>query len=252
MPDKVDIKKFLDSKYPLLEKFREVAPGTFKHCKNVASFCESVALKLGLDVDTLLVAAHYHDIGKINYPEAFSENQNGGKNIHENIDPILSYQILTRHVGDSVVMLLDIKDMPMDVMNIIAQHHGSTVLQFFYKKAIDINPDIPEDLFRYKCSPPQSIEAAVLMICDSVEATVRSLSAVGELGESKGRQAVVDSTIKRLMYDDQLDDMKVGDLKKIKRVLCKELEDVYHKREVYGDEKDGKDGKDRNSDIDIV
>lgn len=250
MSEELGLKKFLDSKFPLLERFREMAPGSFKHCKNVASFCESIALKLKLDVDILLVAAQYHDIGKTNYPEAFSENQNG-TNVHENIDPILSYQILTRHVGDSVLMLLDVDDMPPKVLNIISQHHGSTVLQFFHKKALEKNSSVSPDLFRYKCSPPQCIEGAVLMICDSVEATARALSAANELQEPEDRRGVVDATIKRLMDDDQLDDMKVGELKNIKRVLCKELENVYHKREIYGGEKTVKEVREEGSDIDI-
>jgi len=228
-------RSLLDPKSEYLKKFRELAPGSYKHCENVASFCESVSLELGLDEDLMKVAARFHDIGKINYPEAFSENQNGS-NIHDNLDPSVSYNIITKHVGDTILYLLQIEDMPREVLKIISQHHGNTVLKFFYEKS---GSNI-EDIYRYKCLSPQSIEAAVLMLCDSVEATARALANNGKLNDSKDRKSVVDLTVRRLMEDSQLDDMKVGELKIVKKVLYKELENVYHKRELYGEEEDEK------------
>jgi len=233
-----NLKYLLDPKLPLLEKFREKSPGTFQHCKNVAGFCESVALEIGLDIDLLNIAGMYHDVGKMNYPEAFSENQDG-KNIHDNIEPSISFQLITRHVGDSVLILLQIPEMPREILDIVAQHHGNTVLRYFYNKS---NSDL-DDIYRYKCPQPKTIEAAVLMICDSVEATAKSLSNSGELSEQTDRKSVVDSTIRRLVDDNQLDEMKVGHLKSIRKVLYKELEGIYHKREVYGDEKTIKEAK---------
>lgn len=230
---------FLDSKYPHLIKFREVAPGTYKHSINVSNFCESVALELGINTELIKVAAMYHDIGKIFYPEAFSENQNG-KNVHEDLDPLISYQIITRHVGDSITYLLQIENMPREILNIVSQHHGNTILSFFYKAS----GSTLEDLYRYKCSQPQSIEAAVLMLCDSVEATARALSSNGKLDKVSDRKSVVNTTIQRLMDDGQLDNMKVGELKVVKKVLHKDLESIYHKREVYGDETNSVTGDD--------
>jgi len=226
-------RSLLDAKSAHLQKFRELAPGTFKHCDNVANFCESVALELGLDVDLMKVAAKYHDIGKLNYPEAFSENQNG-KNVHEDLDPTVSYQIITRHVGDSILYLLQVEGMPREVLDIISQHHGNSILSFFYKRS----GGSIEDLYRYKSIPPQNIEAAVLMLCDAVEATARALASNGKLENTSDRKAVVNTTVQRLMDDGQLDNMKVGELKVVKRVLQKELENIYHKREVYGGEKE--------------
>ena len=227
-------RSLLDPKSEYLKKFRDLAPGSYKHCENVASFCESVSLELGLDEDLMKVAARFHDIGKINYPEAFSENQNGS-NIHDNLDPSVSYQIITKHVGDTILYLLQIENMPKEVLNIISQHHGNTILKVFYEKS----GSSVDDMYRYKCLPPQSIEASVLMLCDSVEATARALANNGKLNDSKDRKSVVDLTVRRLMEDSQLDDMKVGELKTVKKVLYKELENVYHKRELY-DEDDEK------------
>lgn len=226
-----DLKPFLDASHPLLETFRKVAPGTFAHSDNVADLCEAVAIELKLDTDIMSTIGKYHDIGKMNCPEAFSENQNG-KNIHNDLDPLISYQIITRHIGDTAVILLNEPMFPRELIEMITQHHGDTVLAFFYKKSGgDVN-----DLYRYKCRKPQTIESAVLMICDSIEATARSLASNGKLESSEEKKSVINNTINRLMDDDQLDDVKVGDLKKIRRVLYKELENKYHKRELYGDE----------------
>ncbi len=236
------LKDLLDSKFSLMEKFREIAPGTHKHSVNVSNFCESVALELDLDTDFMKVCGLYHDVGKINLPDYFSENQNNGKNLHDGLDPLISYQIITRHVSDTVLLLLnqtsdsEPKDFPerLNLLEVISQHHGNTVLKYFYNKS---KTEI-DDHFRYKATPPQSIEAAVLMICDSVEATARSLASGNDLKETQDRKAVVDTNVNRLMQDGQLDDIKVGQLKKIKSVLYKELENIYHKRESYGDEKE--------------
>jgi putative nucleotidyltransferase with HDIG domain len=244
----MELKDLLDSKLPILEKFRDLAPGTFKHSQNVSLLCESVGLELNLDTDLMKVAGLYHDIGKINSPDLFSENQNGD-NAHDKLDSHISYYLITRHVGDSVMILLqnaeDSKDpkkiWKQKLMEIVSQHHGNTVLQFFYKKS----KTKVEDPYRYKSKRPQSIEAAVLMICDSVEATARSLDSVDDLKEPKDRRAVVNTTVDRLMTDFQLDDIKVGSLRSIKSVLYKEMENMYHKREVYGDEKEEAEDEDK-------
>jgi membrane-associated HD superfamily phosphohydrolase len=130
--------------------------------------------------------------------------------------------------------LLQITDFEEKVklMQIVSQHHGNSVLRFFYQKA----KPVEEDLFRYRCLPPQTIEAAVLMICDSVEATARALDSNDSLEETKDRRSVVNVTVERLTNDKQLEEIKVGEIRRIKSVLFKEMENMYHKREVYGDE----------------
>lgn len=222
----------------IIDKFKESAPGTYKHSLNVMEFCESITSELNLDAESLKIAAMYHDIGKMNNPDAFGENQNDF-NMHDELDPMVSYNIITRHVGDSIIILLQMPEISREVMEIVSQHHGNTVLQYFYKKS----GSKIDDIYRYKSRPPQTTEAAVLMICDAVESTSKSLYNSGSMQESEDRRGVVDSTIKRLVEDSQLDEMRVGDLKVVKRVLYKELDSLYHKRELYGDEiiKDKKD-----------
>ncbi len=226
-----DLKKFLDASYPLLETFRKVAPGTFAHSGHVSDLCEAIGLELGLNTDVMATIGKYHDIGKMNFPDAFSENQNG-TNIHDNIEPNISYQIITRHIGDTAVILINEKCFPKELIEIILQHHGDTVLSFFYKKSGG-NVD---DMWRYKCLKPQTIEAAVLMICDSVEATARALASNGKLETTDDRKNVVNSTINRLMDDLQLDDITVGDVRRIRKILFKELENRYHKRVSYSED----------------
>ena len=238
----METKDLLDIKLPLLETLREMAPGTFRHSQNVSLLCESIAVELDLDVDLLKVAGLYHDVGKMNAPDIFSENQKDEDNVHDKLDPLISYQIITRHVGDSVVKILHLPDFPdkVKLMDIISQHHGNTILKSIFNKS----KSKVEDAYRYKTPAPESLEAAVLMICDSVEATSRSLDSKDELSDSKDRRAVINTTVDRLMQDYQLDDIKVGALRKIKSILYKEMENIYHKREKYGKEKEEKKSED--------
>ena len=220
----------LDSKYPLLQTFRETCPGTFKHSQSLLSMIEGVSLALDLDVDTMKVAALYHDVGKMFSPKFFSENQLEDENPHDDLLPDMSYHIITRHVSDSVVILLNNSDFPREIIEIISQHHGTTVLKYFYGKAKKAN----EEDFKYKTTRPNSIESMVLMVCDVVEAMSRSLAQAGKFDPNK----VINETIQQLIDTGQLDDvtMKLGDLKKIKSALAKELEGVYQKRVDYTEE----------------
>lgn len=232
---KNSLKTFLDVDFPLLIAFRDKAPGTFIHSKNVKELMEGISLELDLDIDKMLVAAMYHDIGKMNFPEFFSENQEISENIHDSLDPIISYYLITRHVGDSVLTMMKY-NIPQCILDIISQHHGNTILRGFYAKAKKINKKAVEDNYRYKCDTPKSTEAAILMICDSVEATARSKFNEGILKDLKSKENVVNTTIQRLENDGQLDDMKVGQIKLIKKALITQLSNIYHKREKYEDE----------------
>lgn len=217
----------LDSKYPLLQEFRDACPGTLKHSQSLMSMIEGVGLALELDVDLMKVAALYHDVGKMFNPKYFSENQLEKENPHDDLQPKVSHQILTRHASDSVSILINNSDFPREIIEIISQHHGTTVLRYFFDKA----KDVKEDDFRYKTTKPTSIESMVLMVCDAIEAMSRALAQAGKFDPNK----VINESIQRLIDDGQLDDvtMKLGDLKKIKHALAKELEGVYQKRVDY-------------------
>jgi len=221
------LSRLLDTTYPLLSRFRELCPGTYKHSQALASMIEGVSLALDLDTELLKLAATYHDIGKTFNPKYFVENQLEDEDAHKDIDPKISYEIITRHVSDSVVILLNDYNFPRKVIEIISQHHGKNVLRYFFSKS---GKDV-EDFFRYKTTKPTCIESAILMICDAIEATSRARVQAGKFDPSK----VIESTINGLIDDGQLDEvyMRLGDLKKVKIALGKELEGTYQKRVDY-------------------
>ncbi len=226
-PDYSDLKQYLDSKYPLLATFKNVAPGTFKHSQNVANLCEAVAEELKLDTTLMKVCATYHDIGKMWYPKYFSENQEDEHNPHDDLDPQISFQLISKHVADSCAILINETDMPREVIEIISQHHGNTVLNGIFIKSNSKN----RDMFRYKTSVPDNEYSSILMICDSIEATARST--VEKMGDADKRIECVKTTIDRLREDQQLDEMKVGMLRQIQARLIRELDTLYHKRIDY-------------------
>lgn len=218
-----DLKSLLDAKYPFMEKFREQAAGTFQHCQNVADLCEAVALELGLNTDVARVLGMYHDAGKITFPKAFYENQNG-TNIHDDLDPLISFQIISKHVSDTALILIQLQDFPNELIPPITQHHGTTVLKSLFNKSNHKN----DSEFRYKnTTPPNSLEAIVLMICDSVDATLRSIE---HEGGQLDIEDIVYSTIDRYEMDGQIDELRIGHSKKIKRALINTLKAKYHSR----------------------
>jgi len=227
----------LDSSYPLLQKFREACPGTFKHSQALSSMVEGVAISLKLDVTFMKVASQYHDVGKMFNPKYFTENQLEDENPHEKLDPFISFQIISRHISDTALLLLNDGNFPLEIINIATQHHGQNVMKYFFEKS---KTDV-EDIFRYKGQRPKCVESAVLMICDSIEARSRS-----EIQAGKGKldpTFIIEDTINTLLSDGQLDDvvMRLGDLQKIKDALAKELEGTFQKRVDYkkaGEEKE--------------
>ena len=228
-----DLKDLIDPSSKIMERFRDLAPGTYKHCQNVANLCESIALALKLEKPNMLkAAALLHDIGKSFNSNHFTENQNG-TNVHDELPTVASYHMLTRHVSDSVLYLLQFPEVPRNILEIISQHHGTTILSSIYNKAKSEDKGTNEEYYRYKSIRPQSTEAAILMIVDGVEATARSLFNNGELEDSKSRQKVIDLTIDKLIKDEQLDELKIGIIRVIKDVLFQELESTYHKRMIY-------------------
>jgi len=224
-----DFQILLDSKYYLLSEFREKCPGTYKHSQFLESMIESMGIDLGLDVDFMKVAAIYHDIGKIFNPKCFSENQLDDENLHNDLLPNISYELITRHVSDSIVILVNDNKFTRKLLEVISQHHGTTILRYFINKPNNLVID--SGLFRYKTSKPNSIEAMLLMICDQIEATSRSTLQSGKFNSSK----IIEDTINYLINDGQLDNvvLKLGNLKKIKESLIKELIGFHQKRMDY-------------------
>lgn len=214
-----------------------MAPGTYRHTQAVMGLVEAVASDLGLDPIFMKVCAQYHDIGKIWNPQYFTENQNGD-NPHDKLEPHISYQIITRHISDSVAILVAETDMPMEVLQVIIEHHGDSVLKSICKKSGGKN----EEHFRYNTPKPSSEYSSLLMIADAVEATAKSIS--DKLVTAEAKIKVVKDTIDRLREDEQLDEMKVGTLRQVQSRLIRELDGMYHTRIDYDEETKGE--KDTN------
>lgn len=218
----------LDANYPLMTILREKAPGTHAHCKAVSSLVETVGRELGIESDYLKIAGMYHDIGKTINPEYFSENQTNGNNVLDGLDPWFAYRIITAHVGDTAQILINDPSVPRQVIEWCTQHHGTTVVKYFFKKSGSNSIDN----YRYKCKRPTSLEAGLLMICDHLEARSKAMNQAGKLDNVEN---LVDLAINELMDDEQLDEitLKLGALRQIREILKRELRSQYHKRVDY-------------------
>lgn len=224
--------KFIDEDFPLLHKLKTEAPGTYKHSKNVADICVSVASELGLDKELMQCAALYHDVGKIFNPIWFTENQTE-ESLHENASPEYSYQIISRHVADSVLLLAQY-EFPQEVIKIVSCHHGSSVVVYFWKKCGGNEED--KNKYRYNSEKPQDVYSNILMMCDRVEATARSLFSKHKLKGSGARNNVIEEAFSMMEEDGQIDNLSYGVGKIVKKVLRQELAALYHERVDYEEE----------------
>lgn len=226
-----------DASQPLLRRLALEAPGTYNHSLQVATLAEEAAE--AIDANSLLcrVASYYHDIGKINKPDYFVENQMGGENRHLNLSPSLSLRIILSHVKDGVEMAKEY-NLPTSILPIIQQHHGTTLVEYFYHQACnktdnepDAGPRLSDTEFRYPGPKPKSRESAIVMLCDAVESACRAMS---EPTSSRIESLVHDLSMKRL-HDGQFDecDMTMRDLEAIERSLGKTLLGIYHGRIAY-------------------
>jgi putative nucleotidyltransferase with HDIG domain len=191
----------------LLQKLLRKAPGTFSHSMQVGNLAENAAERVGADPLLARVGAYYHDIGKMEHPAYFIENQIAQVNPHATLSPTLSAKVVKRHVKDG----LEIGrawGLPAEILDIIAQHHGSTRIEYFYRKAqseaLD-EAEVNESDFRYSSGLPRSKEAGIMMLADSIEATVKSLPKP----TPKRIEDVVADTIRRKIEDGQFDECEL-------------------------------------------
>lgn len=228
------LRKIIDPSSKLMTRFKELAPGSYKHCQNVSTLLDAIAKELGLDVNLMRACGMLHDIGKIFNAKYFTENQDE-TNVHDDLEPMVSFQLISRHISDTCLILSQQPEIPKKLIQIVSEHHGDSVIVPFYKKANE-KTRVDESHYRYKSSKPQSMESAVLMIVDAVEATSRSMAASGLLDEPGSRKELVDKTVDRLVDDEQLDELTMGAVRRVKAVLTSELDAVYHKRVTYPDD----------------
>lgn len=216
--------------HPLLKKLLTETPGTYHHSIMVANLAEAACEAIGADGLVARVGCYYHDIGKTRRPAFFVENQMSGINPHDSLPPERSAEIIIAHTTDGAEILEKYK-MPQEIIDIALQHHGTSSLKYFLHKAKEQGDIKDESIFYYPGPKPQTKEAAVISIADSVEAAARSMK---QPNAEKIRN-LVQSIIKGRLDENQFDecDLSIKELKIIEEVLCETLNGTFHSRIEY-------------------
>lgn len=166
--------ELLDFQQPLLKRLQQEANGTFNHCVVVGNLAEACADSIGANSLLCRVGAYYHDIGKMLRPEYYIENQYGGENKHDKLSPVMSAKIIKSHVSDGLLLAKEYS-LPNIVSDFIPMHHGTTRVEYFYRQALEDNKNVDEEQFKYSGPKPNTKETGILMICEAIEAGIRSI-----------------------------------------------------------------------------
>lgn len=223
--------EYADPNHPLLKRLLMEAPGTYHHSLMVGNLAEVATREIGGNSLLARVGAYFHDIGKLKRPHFFKENQ-FSDNPHDKLTPNLSTLVITSHTKDGEEVALKYR-LPKIIRDIVLQHHGNTLVAYFYHKATQIDKveELKEENFRYEGPVPDTREAAVVMLADSVEAAVRSLSE-----KTPGKiEGLIRKIIKDKLDDGQLDrcDLTLKDLSIIADSFLQVLNGIYHERPEY-------------------
>ncbi|MBM3138823.1 MAG: HDIG domain-containing protein, partial [Chloroflexi bacterium] len=228
---RVELMELAQLHHPLLRRLQDEAPGTFHHAILVGNMAERAADRIGADPLLVRVGAYYHDIGKLVAPEFFVENTAAGvPSPHDGLDPLQSTRVIQQHVSAGIELGRR-AGLPEAVVRFIPEHHGTRLVVFFYRRAAEADPQIDEDLFRYPGPKPQSREAALVMIADGCEATVRASA-----DQSAQRiRAIVEETIKERIEEGEFDecDISLRDLRVVAESFTGTLAAVFHGRVGY-------------------
>ena len=220
-----------DPATPILQEFRLKVPGTYAHSLMVGNLAHAAAEAIGADGLLVRVAAYYHDLGKMNRPEFYIENQSNAENVHDRINPSLSALVLAAHVKEGLEMA-EAVGLPPRVREVMEQHHGTTLMKYFYHRATGgVADPALEAQFRYPGPRPQTKEAAILMLADSVEAASRTVE-----NPTPARLAdFVARIVEEKRADGQLDecDLTLRDLRAIQEIFVRTLSGTLHARIKY-------------------
>ncbi len=243
-----------DMNHPLLKRLAQIAPNTFNHSLQVGTLAEASAKAIGANALLCRVGSYYHDIGKMNKPQYFIENQIGSASRHANLSPAMSLLIIVGHVKDGAEMAREY-GLPPVIRHFIESHHGTTLVEYFFHEAKKQTGDAPDATapkeieYKYPGPKPQSREAAILLLCDSVEAAARTLP---EPSTARIEQLVHGLMTKRLL-DGQFDqcNLTLNDLHRVSEAVTKTLSGIYHGRIAYpksdeGEEKNENGNGNRN------
>ncbi len=219
--------------HPLLRQLLLKAPGTYHHTLIVSNMAEEAAVAIGADSLLTRVGSYYHDIGKIMRPYFFIENNTDGENPHDRIDPYTSARIIISHVPDGVELAEKYHLSPA-IIDFIQEHHGTTRVEYFYHKAVQMadDPDeVDESAFRYPGPKPHTSETAILMLADSCEATVRAMRPQSR----EEMLEIIRSVINRRLMSGQLDHspLTLRDLTLISEAFARVLQGIHHPRVKY-------------------
>ena len=226
-----------DITHPLLQELVRRAPGTHNHSITVGAIAESAAERIGAHALLVRIGAYFHDIGKMLKPHYFIENQLGGVNRHNNLAPAMSTLIIIGHVKDGVDLGRQ-HNLPERIIDLIEQHHGTTLVEYFYHQAsrrTDDGSTVLEGAFRYPGPKPQSKEAAILMVADAVESASRTLSE-----PTPARiENLVRIMIEKRLHDGQFDEcgLTLKEIAEIRESLIKSLIGIYHGRVKYPEQR---------------
>ena len=243
-----------DLNHPLLRRMTIEAPGTFQHSLAVANLAEGACEAVGANPTMARVCSYFHDIGKLVKPEYFTENMRHDRNPHDDLAPTMSALIIIAHVKEGISLALEHK-LNQEIIEVIQQHHGTSLVYYFYKKAMDQQqaartdgkvtsmhdedlPEVSESSFRYGGPKPQTREAAIVSLADSIESAARSMERVTP---QKIEQLITD-IIRKRVAEGQLDDcdLRFKDLGEIAEAFRHTLSSMMHSRVAYPDDKETK------------
>jgi putative nucleotidyltransferase with HDIG domain len=226
------LNRYMDLQRPLIKNLQKQAPGTYQHSMTVAYLSQVVGEATGANSLLLRIGAYYHDIGKMETPKNFIENQFSSENPHDLLDPWESTELIVNHVKNGMKMAMD-SGLPRAVVDLIVQHHGTHRLEYFFSLAAKDQPReiIDETDFRYPGPKPQSVEAAILMIVDAAEAASRTMQDPTRLKLEKMVRLIVGKRIEDGQFSEC--DLTTRDISKIVRALVDALEISFHSRIRY-------------------
>lgn len=222
-----------DASHPLQRKLAAEAPGTYSHCLQVASIAESAAEAIRANSLLARVGALYHDLGKIRRPHYFCENQNVDENAHLSLSPSVSCTIIVEHIKDGLELARQ-HHLPTSVHPFIQQHHGTTLVEYFYHQACKSNQQsqrIIESEFRYPGPKPRSKEVAIVMLADACESAARAMTASGP----EAIETLVHQLVRKRLLDGQLDDceLTLRELDTVEKTMTRALQSAHHGRIAY-------------------
>jgi putative nucleotidyltransferase with HDIG domain len=219
-----------DLDHPLIRRLQEEAPGTFHHSVLVSNLSQGAANAIGADALQARIGAYFHDVGKLSKPRYYIENMADGRNPHSELDPAASARIIADHVRLGIELARK-NGVPAVLREYIPQHHGTRLVTYFYRQAVQTGESVDADRFRYPGPKPQRRETAIVMLADSIEAMVRAR-------EDKSAEAIdfaVEGIIRERLQEGQLDesDLTLRDLQRIADSFKATLRGVYHQRIEY-------------------